>query len=479
MSKIVNKKKLLIENFLIYGIGQMLYKLVPLIMLPIVTRMLPDTYYMGINDLSSTVVSLVASITLVGMYDAVFRLFFDYEDEEFDKRKVICSTALAIVIILSAAGFIIMFLFRDKLSKLFFDEQGYGYLVIICGLTVIATNVRNIIIAPIRMQNQKKRFIIGNTITPICSYTVSMIMLNMGLYIIALPVGTLTGLLVGIIIFWIWDYKWFDLKLFDKDIVKKLLKIGIPLCPTFIIFWIYSSFDKIMISKMLDVGQTGIFSVGNKLAQVSQLITAAFSAGWSYFNFATMNDEKHAKDFSDIIEFMLIISVAAFLFCRISGQWLISILFEDKYAAASEVFPYLFVAPIICMCFQLMGSQFLIIKKPIMSTLIAGIGVAINIALNYIGILNIGIQGAAMATVVSYCIIVIAAGCILSKRKMFKWSNKIFVPSAVFLMIILLDIFKQDYVYIAIASIAAFAYIVLAYYRDAVKMFRSLIALKK
>lgn len=37
------KAKLFLENFLVYGLGGVINKIVPLIMLPIVTRLMPNT----------------------------------------------------------------------------------------------------------------------------------------------------------------------------------------------------------------------------------------------------------------------------------------------------------------------------------------------------------------------------------------------------------------------------------------------------
>ena len=41
----MNKLKLFIENFLVYGLGGVISKIVPLIMVPIVTRLMPSSDY--------------------------------------------------------------------------------------------------------------------------------------------------------------------------------------------------------------------------------------------------------------------------------------------------------------------------------------------------------------------------------------------------------------------------------------------------
>ena len=67
----MKKLKLFLENFLIYGFGGIISKVIPLIMVPIVTRLMPDTSYYGISDMAGTVVSFANAIAVMGMYDAM------------------------------------------------------------------------------------------------------------------------------------------------------------------------------------------------------------------------------------------------------------------------------------------------------------------------------------------------------------------------------------------------------------------------
>ena len=88
----MSKAKLFIENFFVYGLSGIISKIIPLIMVPIVTRIMPSTEYFGLSDLSGTIVSFASALAIIGMYDAMFRMFFEKDDEEY--KKVVCSTTL-------------------------------------------------------------------------------------------------------------------------------------------------------------------------------------------------------------------------------------------------------------------------------------------------------------------------------------------------------------------------------------------------
>ena len=102
----MKKLKLFIENFLVYGLGGIISKIIPLIMVPIVTRLMPSSEYYGISDLSNTVVSFGSALAIMGMYDAMYRMFFEKDDEQY--KKTICSTALCFTIITSLIVFFVM-----------------------------------------------------------------------------------------------------------------------------------------------------------------------------------------------------------------------------------------------------------------------------------------------------------------------------------------------------------------------------------
>lgn len=414
----MNKKKLLFDNFIIYGVGTVLCNLIPFIMIPVLVRIIPDSaYYFGINDLFNTLVSLMAVFGLAGLYDALFRLFFDYNNSEIQSQKELCSTTLLLTMFFSFICAFLIIHFQDKISLFLFDSSKLNYLIALGALAVILTNVKNIIMTPTRMLNHRKEFVVGNLLSPMASYFVALIIVLHGNYIIALPLGMIMSLSLGILYFGCINRKWFSIRSVNFQLVRRLLSIGIPLFPTFLTFWLFSSLDRIMISKMIGANATGMYAVAGKMAAISQIVTSAFASGWSYFNFSTMNDKNRVKDFSKIIEYLFACGVVLLLVCRLFGNTIMKLLYTLEYENTGSVFAYLFFVPIISMIFQLLCSQFLLFKKTIYSSVISWIGVLINICLNFYWIKSYGIIGASIASTVSYVFIAIMAAMILYRKE--------------------------------------------------------------
>ena len=132
----MKKFKLFIENLFVYGLGGIISKIIPLIMVPIITRLMPNTEYYGLSDLSNTLISIGSALAVMGMYDAMYRMFFEKEETEFKKK--VCSTAFIFTLLTSVAVFIVMCVLSRPIATLFFSDSSLGYLVY---LSAIATLV--------------------------------------------------------------------------------------------------------------------------------------------------------------------------------------------------------------------------------------------------------------------------------------------------------------------------------------------------
>lgn len=421
----MNRFKLFIENFLIYGIGGSISKIVPLIMLPIITRLMPNTFYFGLNELTNTVVSFGSAIAIMGMYDAMFRMFFDREDVEYKKK--ICSTALNFTFFTSFIIAIFIIVFRKSISVLIFSDIKYQNLVILSSISILIGSTNSIVAAPTRMENKRSIYLSVNILGSIISYTVALILLKMGYYILALPIGYLISVLSMEIFFFIFNKRWFQFKVINKKYIKSMLLIGLPLVPNFLIYWIFNSCDRIMIAKILGNEYTGIYGVGAKVAQISQMIYVAFSGGWQYFAFSTMKDKDQVELTSKIFEYLGLISFIAGMIIATLSELIFNIFFRGNYVKGSMVMPWLFLAPLIQMLYQVISNQFLVVKKTWPSMFILGSGMIFNILANLFFIPKIGVEGAALATLGGYILSLILCTIVLTRIKLIRISFKFYL----------------------------------------------------
>lgn len=425
----MNKFRLFIENFFVYGFGGIISKLVPLIMVPIVIRLMPSSSYFGISDLSTTIVSFGSAFAVMGMYDAMYRMFFEKDEEEYKKR--VCSTSLLFTLFTSFIVFVLMLILKKQLALYFLGNQRYTYVIYLSATATLIGATNSIISAPTRMQNKRKVFLITNTVSPILSYAVAIPLLIKGYYVIALPLSAVVSGVTMEAAFGIMNHSWFKMKEFDFKLLRQLLMIALPLLPNFLIYWIFNSCDKVMITNLLGVDAAGIYSVSSKLGHCSQLIYTAFAGGWQYFAFSTMKEENQVESNSKIYEYLAIITFAATAFMCAWSYPIFKILFTEEYLQGFISAPYLFMAPLLQMLFQVACNQFLVVKKTWPNMLILLGGAVLNVVLNLTLIPEWGIEGASIATLSGYVVANILCLIVLKRMGLMVISKRLLISVAV------------------------------------------------
>lgn len=425
----MNKFKLFVDNFLVYGLGSVIAKIIPLVMLPIITRLIPDPTFYGLFDLSNTITSFGTAIAIMGMYDAMFRYFFEKKDATY--RRDICSTTLIFTICTSIVIFLLMVIFHEELAEYVFSDAQYGILVYLTAIATLIGATNGIISAPTRMQNQRKIFLITNTISPVLGYAVSIPLLLQGYYLIALPLaGIISSALIELVFAWL-NRSFFSLHGFRREYLKQLLVIALPLAPTFFVYWIFNSADRLMITSLIGVEATGIYSIGSKLGLASQLIYQAFAGGWQYFAFSTMNEGNQVKSNSLVFEYLGLVSFISCMFICAICKVFYEILFTGDYVQGYIVSPYLFLAPLLLMLYQVASNQFLVIKRTLPGALILLIGALSNVGLNFLLIPVMGGEGAGLATLLGYVISVVLVVILLTYMNLMDISRRFYVVSLV------------------------------------------------
>ncbi|WP_198468385.1 oligosaccharide flippase family protein [Acetomicrobium sp. S15 = DSM 107314] len=410
---IESRGKLLLENFFIYGMGNILTKVVPFLMLPILTRLVTDPVVFGVFDIYTVVIRFATPIAVLGCYDAMFRLFFDDSDSQFHRQ--ICSSSLAIVSSISVLILIVsLILYASDVAF----ADGYGWLIPIAGMVIASGAIREIIAAPSRMQNQRKRIILLSLLAPFVYYLIAMTLAWQGKPLEGLVYGNMVSSFIVLMIYGILNHAFFSPKAIKKEHIRGLLKMGIPLTPTFLTYWVFTSCDRFMLSRMIGLEAVGLYGIGARFSSISQGIYMAFAGGWQYFAFSTMKDEDHTRLMSHVFEVLGILSVASLFFLLPFVDWFFELIVGETYRKASVVFPFLFLSPLLLMLYQILGSQLLVVKKGYLSTVILSFGAVTNVVLNWVLIPRMGIKGAAIATLLGYVVSLALAFAIVKKMRL-------------------------------------------------------------
>jgi O-antigen/teichoic acid export membrane protein len=191
---------------------------------------------------------------------------------------------------------------------------------------------------------------------------------------------------------------------FDINIATSLLKDSWPLMLSAVAFGIYMKIDQIMIKNMLGNEQTGIYAVAVKLSEIWYFLPSIICASVFPVIIKTTNISKGLFEnrMKKLYFLMFWLAFIISLFITIFSRPIINILFGTQYLSAVTTLQ-IYVWASIGVFLGVAINQYLLAsnltKISFYNTLI---GALINVILNVILIPKMGINGAAIATLISY-----------------------------------------------------------------------------
>lgn len=428
----MERAKLFVENFLAYGLINVLNKFIPLLLLPVITRLLSSPAAFGVYDMFHLIIGFGSPLAMLGIYDAMFREYFEKEDQEYSHN--VTTTANYLNLVSSFVVSSVLFIFNGPFSKLFFNTPIHGNIVMFSAVALMITNSHTIVSAPTRIENRRKIFVFSGLLTSLSYYVLAVILIYLGYSYLGMIYASIISSTLLLGFFWILNKDYFLKGKFDKDVAKELLKIGIPLVPTFLIYWVYNSMDKIMISNMIGIEEVGIYAIGARIASVGMLIYAAFAGGWQYFSFSTMKEKDQVAINSKVFEYLGAVSFISVFFIYPFVRPVYEFLFTPSYYGGIAVVIYLYLSPLLLMIFQVIQNQFLVIKKSYWISLTLSLGAITNVLLNWFFIPVMGIEGAALATFIGYIVSVIVISVVGIKHQVHIVSRRFILISFITLL---------------------------------------------
>ncbi len=229
-------------------------------------------------------------------------------------------------------------------------------------------------------------------------------------------------------------------RLIDKPLIAEMLKFGLPLIPAYMITWVLTSMDKMMLRSISDFTQLGLYGAAFKIVTILGIIQTCFTLFWTPVAYRWYEEGANPNRFRDISKFV------AFL---MTGMCMGLLLFKDlvvlilgkSFGETIHIFPFLLLSPIMYTISETTGVGIGLVKKTsynIVSSLVAAL---INVVLNYTLIPIYGGIGAAIGTGISYIGFFWARTLIANKI----WQTFNLLPYAAYSVLIILNCYLHTF----------------------------------
>ena len=390
----MNKYKTLMSNTLLISIGTFGSKILVFFMVRFYTGYLTPSDY-GTADLITQTANLLFPIISLGITEGVFRFALD---NERGRRSIFTVGFLTIT-----AGSLLFFAAVPLLNTVK-EFRGYIWLIIIY---TMASCYHSLCSQFIRATGNTALFAVQGIIN-----TCLVITLNI-LFLAVLSIGV-TGYVLSVVLadsictvfLFIKERLWRQFtKRPKKSAFIKMAKYSIPLIPTTIFWWITSVSDRYMVNALIGSAENGIYGVSYKIPTILTLVSTIFMQAWQFSAVIESHGDRreHIKFFTGVWRsfqaVMFLAGGAIIAFAKPA----IRILSAKEYYSAWEYVPLLSASMIFTAFVSFTGTVYVVTKQSGISFITAMAGAVINIVLNFLLIPSpLGVQGAAIATFVSY-----------------------------------------------------------------------------
>lgn len=392
---------LTIKNSIIYVFAESINKLIPFILLPILTIYLtPESY--GIIFTYNAYVAVLAVFIHLSLSGAVNVNFHQLSKENL---KIYITNTLLILFFFTFCIFIFIFNFQEYLQQQI-NLTFFWINIAVLNVFFQFFTIINLVLWQAE-QNAKKYALYQFSFT-ILSTTFILICVA---YLKLGWEGYLIGQLVSILIFsllsiWLIFKRGYLNFQINFIYIKDALKFGIPLIPHSLSGWFKTGVDRFFLTSLLGSTATGIYALGCHLGMIVGIMTVAFNQAFSQYLYKKLANIT-GKDKIKLVKYTYLYFVLVLLLASLISYlspWFIVNFINQRYLDSIEIIPWIAFGYVFQgMYFMVVNYIFFVKQTAALSFVTFTTGI-LHVILSYVFIKFYGIQGAAYATTLSFFI---------------------------------------------------------------------------
>lgn len=392
-----------------YTAASIFSKLIAVALLPLYTRYLTPADYGAAEVMFAAIVS--ASIVVrLGLIEAVLRFY--YKDDE-DPDRVVASS-FAGLFWLATLGALLALPFATPISEALLDRPAPDLArVAIGGLWVLT--MFEFMLTLFRLEERARAFFVTTIVNVLVTIGLTVVLVvGAGEGARGLLVGSYASGAVFVLGLIVLQRRRLSL-LFDRALLRRLLRFGLPTMPAEASLYLLNFVDRIIIVRSVGLAEAGLYSLAVKFAQGVNVLVRGFQLAWPPLAYSIRDDGEARRAYATVVT--LFVAGCAFV---VTGMWLFSRWivralaaprFFDSYEAVGLISTAVTLYAVYMVLVVILGrtgrTEF---NLP--ATLAA---LAANIVLNLLLVPPLGIVGAGLALVASY-VVVLALMYVFTQR---------------------------------------------------------------
>jgi len=243
----------LLQNTVVLGIGQLVPKVISLVILPILTKYLTTAEY-GMYDFVLSVASLLIPLVSLQIQQGVFRYLLDAKSTS--EKSVYITCAVSFIILTSTVVFLIV-----GLTYSLFGYEKYAVLIALIYFFESLYNLNGQIVRGLGCNLKYSFGTIAFAVANCIALIVSVMFLQTALYGVLLSLALAYFIADAYLFVSVRLWKYLSFKSIEKEALSALLSFSLPIVPSSISLWVVNLSDRMLIIHFLGAAANGIYSV--------------------------------------------------------------------------------------------------------------------------------------------------------------------------------------------------------------------------
>ena len=402
-----------------YGFFSLINNAIPFFLIPVLTRYLSPEEY-GYVSVFSILLSLACAIGGCNFAGAYSRAYF--AEDRFN-APIYFGTVVIGTLIIGVIITVLVIFFQQPIANLFSFPALWLWLV---PVAATARCINDTILVHWQVRNQPFQYGLFINLRTIFQASISIILviivnLNWQGQIFAIVIAPLLFTPIGLAIM---SYNSNIVFSINKAYLRHAVYFGAPLIPHALAGILNSSINRIFISKMVGMAETGLFTVGFQIGSVIMLIATAFNQAYTPWLFSRLKLKSKLLNIKIVkitYIYFIIILLCTFVF-SFSAPWFLSYFVGKSFQSSYVYITWIAIG------FAFNGMYYMVVNYIFYAEKTHYLAVAtvcmsiFNIPLNYVLIKINGPIGAAQATTVTSFLTFLLVWYISSKVYNMPWN---------------------------------------------------------
>lgn len=463
-----NKYRYLAKNTLLFTISSFGSKILVFLLVPLYTSVLSTADY-GIADLITTTSSLVIYIFTINIQDAVLRFAIDEKNE----RKKYLSYGIRVLLVGSVA-FATVVIIASRINVFKWEGYCYGFLFANYFFVALYHILSNYLRAIDKVKDVAISGIIMTAVTVLLNILL-LVIVKWGIigYLVSMVAGAIAASVYCAIQIGIPLHK-IVMEKSDKASQKAMRAFSIPLIFNGIAWWMNNSIDKYFVTAICGAAMNGIYAVSYKIPTILTVFHNIFAQAWNLSAIKEFDENDTDGFFSNtyaLYNALLILICSGLILLNVP---LAHILFAKDFFVAWNYSSVLLVSIVFSALAGFLGSIFTAVKDSKIFAVSTVISAVTNCILNALLIPLIGVQGAAIATCISFFMIWLIR--LICTRKYIKWHINLIRDAVAYLLLVFQVIIEHLNNHFYVGQVAILVFLIILYREQFIKAINMIIS---